>query len=94
MPRFVCCDGDYAAVADVKMRKLWGKNQYRKKKRIRRLCGRRSGGASSACLDFHCAFDRTLQLSVSGLFSDAGGIQRLFGVRHRNARTPVMRMGS
>lgn len=55
------------------MRKLWEKTNIRKK-RIRRLCGRRSGGASSACLDFHCAFDRTLQLSVSGLFSDAGGI--------------------
>lgn len=31
-PVFVCCDGDYAAVADVKMRKLWEKTNIRKKK--------------------------------------------------------------
>lgn len=32
-PVFVCCDGDYAAVADVKMRKLWKKTNIRKKKK-------------------------------------------------------------
>ena len=31
-PVFVCCDGDYAAVADVKMRKLWKKTNIKKKK--------------------------------------------------------------
>lgn len=32
-PVFICCDGDYAVVADVKMRKLWKKTNIRKKKK-------------------------------------------------------------
>ena len=66
------------------------KTNIRKKKKQTVMWYVRSGGASSACLDFHCAFDRTLQLSVSGCFL----MQAAYTVAFRSAArgTPGRRL--